>query len=33
LLTTAGAIASRLTPEQRDMDVDAELYDSSGLPK
>jgi antitoxin VapB len=33
LLSVANAIAGRLTPEQRAMDPDAELYDASGLPQ
>jgi hypothetical protein len=33
LLTIADAIASRLTPEQRSMDIAAELYDADGLPR
>ena len=33
MLRMAHAIAERLTPEQRTMDIDAELYDENGLPK
>ena len=33
LLKMANAIASRLTAEQRAMDLNAELYDTDGLPK
>ena len=33
MLRMARGIAERLTPEQRTMDIDAELYDESGLPK
>jgi antitoxin VapB len=33
MLRMARALAARLTPEQRAMDIDAELYDQHGLPK
>jgi hypothetical protein len=33
MLRMARALAERLTPEQRAMDIDAELYDQHGLPK
>jgi antitoxin VapB len=33
MLRRARGIAERLTPEQRTMDIDAELYDENGLPK
>ncbi len=33
MLRMARAVAERLTPEQRAMDIDAELYDEHGLPK
>jgi hypothetical protein len=33
MLRIARALAGRLTPEQRTMDIDAELYDEHGLPK
>ena len=33
LLGMADAIARRLTPEQKALDVDAELYDERGLPR
>jgi hypothetical protein len=33
LLAGANAIAARLTPDQKSLDVDAELYDAEGLPK
>ena len=33
MLRMARGIAERLTPEQRTMDIDAELYDENGLPK
>ncbi len=33
LLDMANAIAARLTPEQRTMRLEAELYDSDGMPK
>ena len=33
LLSGANAIAARLTPEQKTMDVAVELYDADGMPK
>jgi len=33
LVNMANAIAGRLSPEQKAMDIDAELYDPRGLPK
>jgi hypothetical protein len=33
LLSTANAIAGRLTPQQKALDVDPELYDARGLLK
>ncbi len=33
LLSMANAIAERLTPEQKEFDIDSELYDERGLPK
>ncbi len=33
LMRMAGAIAGRLTPEQKAMDIDAEIYDARGLPR
>jgi hypothetical protein len=33
LRTMANEIAARLTPEQRAMNIDEELYDEYGLPK
>ena len=33
LLSMANAIAQRLTPEQKEFDIDSELYDERGLPK
>jgi hypothetical protein len=33
LLKMADVIADRLTPEQMNMDIDAELYDADGLPR
>jgi antitoxin VapB len=33
MLRMAHAIAERLTPEQRTMNIDEELYDENGLPK
>jgi antitoxin VapB len=33
MLRMARALAARLTPEQRAMDIDTELYDEHGLPK
>jgi antitoxin VapB len=33
MMRMARVIAERLTPEQRTMDIDAELYDEHGLPK
>jgi hypothetical protein len=33
LMDLSDAMARRLTPRQRSMDIDAELYDAQGLPK
>jgi antitoxin VapB len=33
MLQMARAVAERLTPEQRTLDIDALLYDEHGLPK
>jgi antitoxin VapB len=33
MLRIAHAIAERLTPEQRTMNIDEELYDEQGLPR
>ncbi len=33
LLNMANAIAVNLTPEQKSLDIDSELYDGLGLPK
>ena len=33
LLSMANVIAQRLTPEQKEFDIDSELYDARGLPK
>ena len=33
LLNMANTIAERLTPEQKEFDINSELYDAGGLPK
>jgi hypothetical protein len=33
MLALAGDIAARLTPDQRTLDIDAELYGQDGLPR
>lgn len=33
LMEISSAMAGRLTPEQKSMDIDTELYDARGLPK
>ena len=33
MMSMANAIAGRLSPEQKAMDIDTELYDARGLPR